>query len=127
MTSIAYDSGLTCALQVRNLASAMQWYQNVLGFKLLYTADHMKWAELSTGVPGVNLGLLEVEQVEGKGGATLTWGVKDIREARRVMAGQGVKFEGEIIEHPGLALLTTFYDPDGNRMMLSQDLAPKSK
>jgi|ERR1043166_7347174 predicted enzyme related to lactoylglutathione lyase len=125
--SITYESGLTCALQVRNLDSAIQWYQDVLSFKLLYKADGMKWAELSTGVPAVTVGLLQSEQLDGKGGATLTWGVKDIHEARKAIESKGTKFEGEIIEHPGLARLATFYDPDGNKMMLFQDLTPKSK
>ena len=124
--SLVYEPGLTCAYQVKDLNAAIEWYQEVLGFKLLYKADEMKWAELSTAVPSVTVGLSQVERPEGSGGATLTWGVKDIHEARRAIEAKGVKFEGEIIEHSGFVRLGTFRDGDGNKIMFFQDLTKKA-
>lgn len=120
--SFTYESGLTCAIQVKDLNAAIAWYQDALGFKLLYKQDAMKWAELSTEIPSVTVGLSQVEHPVVQGGVTLTWGVKDIHEARQAIEAKGGKFEGSTIEHPGFVRLATFYDPDGNKMMLFQDL-----
>lgn len=44
--------------------------------------DDIGWCELATEVPGVNVGLSQVENPEGRGGATPVFGVKDIEGAR---------------------------------------------
>jgi predicted enzyme related to lactoylglutathione lyase len=90
----------------------------VLGFKLLYKAEEIAWAEMSTGVGVVNLGLGQVEQVIQGGGATPVWGVTDIAASKAHLEQHGVKLDGEIQHIPGLVKLLTFYDPDGNAMML---------
>ncbi len=121
-SSLAYDGGLTCALQVKNLDQSIAWYRDVLGFNLLYRLDDMGWGELATEVAGVNVGLSQVEKPEGKGGATLTFGVHDIDAARRQLEQKGVKFDGPTREIPGMVKLATFYDPDQNTLMLYQGL-----
>jgi len=122
--SFEYDGGLTAALGVADFESAIQWYQDVLGFKLLYKMDEMAWCELSTGVDRVNIGLSAVEQMHtGGGGATLTFGVKDIDKARAELEGKGVKFDGETRVIPEMVKLATFFDPSGNTLMFYQDLS----
>ena len=37
--------------------------------------------------------------------------------------GRGVRFEGDTIEYEGMVRLAAFFDPDGNRLMLAQNLA----
>ena len=49
-------------------------------------------------------------------------GVTDIDAARTELEAKGVRFEGDIVELPGLVKLATFYDPDGNRYMFAQSL-----
>ena len=123
MTSpLGYDGGLTCAMSVRDIAASMQWYQKVLGFTLLYHLEDMGWCELATETKGVNVGLSQVEEPEVQGGATLTFGVKDIDAARRILEEQRVRFDGETQTIPNMVKLATFYDPDGNKLMLYQDL-----
>jgi predicted enzyme related to lactoylglutathione lyase len=119
---LSYDGGLTCAMSVRDIAASMQWYQKVLGFTLLYHLEDMGWCELATETKGVNVGLSQVEEPEVKGGATLTFGVKDIDAARRILEEQRVRFDGETQTIPDMVKLATFYDPDGNKLMLYQDL-----
>ena len=65
--------------------------------------------------------MAESEAAEGgSGGATPVFGVNnDIEAARAALEGKGVRFEGDIIEMPGLVKLTTFKDPDGNSYMFA--------
>jgi predicted enzyme related to lactoylglutathione lyase len=120
---LGYDGGLTASMGVRDLDAAISWYGSVLGFSLLYRADEMGWCEMQTETPNVRVGLSQVERVEPKGGATLTFGVKDIASARKRLEASRVRFDGETMTIPGMVSLATFYDPDGNKLMLYQDLA----
>lgn len=125
MTSpLNYDGGLTIAFDVSNLKKSADWYQNVLGFTHLYTVDEIGWCELQSPVEGgrVNVGLSQVEKVK-TGGPTPTFGVKDIDKARSILEGKKVRFDGPTREYPGMVRLATFYDPDGNALMLYQSLA----
>jgi catechol 2,3-dioxygenase-like lactoylglutathione lyase family enzyme len=123
MASFEYDGGLTAAYSVKDLDKAIEWYQDVLGFKLLYKMDEISWCELSTGVAHVNVGLSGVEEVPAGGGATLTFGVKNIDAARAELEGKGVKFDGETRVIEGMVKLATFFDPDANVLMFFQDLS----
>ncbi len=120
--SLDYRPELTASLGVTSLDSAIDWYQRVLGFTLLYRADDIGWCELATAVPGVNVGLSQNESVAVGGGATNVWAVGDILAAKAHLDAHGVRQDGEIQHIPGLVKLITFYDPDGNAMMLSQSL-----
>jgi catechol 2,3-dioxygenase-like lactoylglutathione lyase family enzyme len=113
---------LTCSIGVRDLKAAIAWYQDVLGFQHLYTVDDIGWAELSTPVAKVNLGLGQVESVQPGGGATLTWGVSNIDTARADLERKRVRFDGPTMTIEGMVKLATFFDPDGNKHMFFQDL-----
>lgn len=65
---LQYDGGLTCALNVTELDRSIAWYQEILGFKLLYRAEELGWCELGTEVPNVNVGLSQVEKISSKEG-----------------------------------------------------------
>ena len=113
-----YNGELTCAIGVTDIKRAIDWYQSVLDFKLLYHAEAVAWGELSTGVANVTLGLGQVETVPQGGGATLVWGVTDIVAAKAELEAKGVRTAGEIEHIPGLVKLLDFYDPDGNAMKI---------
>ena len=116
--SLGYDGGLTCSLDVANLDAAITWYQDVLGFKLLYKIDAMAWCELASPVARVNVGLGQVEKKKHEGGnATLVWGVHDIDAARKQLEGRQVRFDGPTRTYEGMVRLATFYDPDGNTLL----------
>jgi predicted enzyme related to lactoylglutathione lyase len=124
--AIEYDGGLTCAIGVKELDRSIAWYESVLGLTLLYRLTDMAWCELQSPVARVNVGMSEVESVVKGGGATLTWGVKDIGAAKADLEGKGVSFDGDIQEIPEMVKLLTFFDPDGNALMLYEDLSPSA-
>ncbi len=119
---IGYTGGLTVGYQVADIKRAIDWYQSVLGFKLLYHIEEMAWCELATELNGVNIGLSQVEKPNIGLAGKLTWGVKDIDLARKMLESKKVRFDGPTQEIPGMVKLATFFDPDGNPMMFFQDL-----
>ncbi|MFS2111070.1 VOC family protein [Sphingomonas sp. Sphisp140] len=120
--ALGYDGGLTCAINVTDLDAGIAWYRDVLGMNLLYRVDEIAWCEFESPVARVNVGLAQRESVVQGGGATLTFGVTDIEAAQKVLDTAGVRQDGPIQDIPGMVRLLTFYDPDGNALMLYQDL-----
>ena len=124
--TLGYDGGLTCALEVADINKAMAWYQDVMGFHLNYHLEEMAWCEFSTPVERVTIGLSQVEKPQPRGGATLTFGVKDIDVARKTLEDNAVRFDGDIETIPDMVRFATFFDPDGNTLMLYQDLSQQT-
>lgn len=119
---LGFDGGLTLSFQVKDRKRSIAWYQDVLGLALLYDVAEIGWCELATEVKGVNVGLSEVESPK-TGGPVPTFGVKDIDAARKQMETKKVRFDGATREIPGMVKLATFFDPDGNALMLYQSLS----
>ena len=119
-----FDGGLTAGVSVSDIHESMKWYQEVMGFELLYYMEELGWCELKSPVANVNVGLSQVEKIPPQSGnAVLTWGVKDIEAAREELEKKDVKFDGDIRTISGMVKLATFYDIDGNCFMLYQDLS----
>jgi catechol 2,3-dioxygenase-like lactoylglutathione lyase family enzyme len=123
-TPFRYASNLVISTPVSDLGAAIDWYGDVLGFDVVYRLDDLGWCELRTPYDGITIGLGQNEKIE-HGGATPTFGVEDIEEARSHLEGKGVRFDGETYEVEGMVKLATFYDPDGNSYMLAQSLMQK--
>ena len=121
--TIDYDGGLTCAIGVKSLDESIPWYRDKLGFELLYRMEGFAWCELRTSVARVNIGLSEVEEPGGKGGATLTFGVTDIEAAKAALDTAGIRQDGPIQDIPDMVRLLTFYDPSDNALMFYQDIS----
>lgn len=122
MADLGYDGALTCALECSDIDTSIAWYRDLLAFELLFKVEDIGWCELQTGVTGVTVGLSQVEAPEVKGGATLTFGVKDIDAARKALEQRDVRFDGDTVTIPDMVRLATFYDPDGNKLMFFQSL-----
>lgn len=90
-SSLGYDGNITAALSVSDLDKSIAWYQDVLGFELLYKLDDMGWCEFKTEMKGVNVGLSTQEETKQGGGATLTFGVKNVVSARSQLEAKGVR------------------------------------
>lgn len=121
MSLIAVDQTITIAMSVTNRHESAQWYEDMLGFELLYHADEAGWSELRTKTPGVSLGLGEHTK-PAPGNCVPVFGVADLDSARQKLERAKVKFDGETDVVEGMVKTATFYDPDGNALMLAQDL-----
>jgi catechol 2,3-dioxygenase-like lactoylglutathione lyase family enzyme len=123
VSRLGYDGGLHCDLRVADVARSLAWYRDVLEFEVIHHVPENGWAELRTPVAGVKVGLSEVEELpEPGGGAVLTFGVADLDSARARLESLDVRFDGETCVIPGWVRLATLYDPDGNVLMLYEDL-----
>jgi predicted enzyme related to lactoylglutathione lyase len=121
---LQFDGTLTCTLMVSSLEQSKHWYQQMLGFEHLYTLDERRWSELRSPVSGVTVGLSEApkESLGGPSKAILNFGVQNLEETRHQLEDRGVRFGGPIETVPGVVKLSTFADPDGHTLMLSQSL-----
>lgn len=119
---LRFGSNVVCALSVTDLQRSMDWYRDTLGFEPIYAVEEMGWAELRTHLPNVVVGLSQVEKVPRGGGATLTFGTHDLDAARAELEAGGASFDGETMVIPGQVKLATFFDPDGNALMLFEGL-----
>ena len=122
MGQIEWTGESTAALEVSDYARGLAWYRDVLGLKVVFELESWGWAQLQSPVDGLLIGIGQSEEVKTGGGATLTFTVADIEAARTYLEGEGVRFDGEISEVEDMVRLTTFYDPDGNALMLAQQL-----
>ena len=121
MSLVTLENTITLAISVRNRHVSANWYNETLGFELLYHFDEAGWSEMQTKTNGVTLGL--GEQAEPKPGNTVpVFGVANIESARAALEEAGVKFDGKTETVEGMVSTATFYDPDGNALMLAQDL-----
>lgn len=121
MAIATLDETITFAISVRDRHASTQWYADMLGFEVLYHADEVGWSEMSTHTPGVTLGL--GEQTEPSPGNSIpVFGTPDISASRNALEAASVRFDGETMEIEGMVKTATFYDPDGNAIMLAQDL-----
>lgn len=121
--AIPYKGDVTLSFGVSDLGAAIRWYQERLGFRLLYRQDELGWCELQGPGESITVGLGQRESLAQGGGCVPVWGVRDIAAARAGLEAAGVRFDGPTREIPGLVKLATFYDPDGNAMMFAESLA----
>ena len=121
MPLVSLKNTITLAMSVSDRHASADWYSAKLGFELIHHIDEAGWSEMQTKTDGVILGL--GEQSEPTPGNTVpVFGVDDIETARGALEGAGVRFDGETETVEGMVSTATFYDPDGNALMLAQDL-----
>lgn len=121
MALVELDQTITIAMSVTDRHRSAEWYREILGFETVFHIDDAGWTELQTNTENVTLGLGEhVEPAPGN--CVPVFGIADLDAARAKMEGVGVRFDGptEVIE--GMVKTATFYDPDGNALMLAQNL-----
>jgi catechol 2,3-dioxygenase-like lactoylglutathione lyase family enzyme len=101
---------------VRDLDAARAFYVGKLGFREMYTDDEGRWARLARD--GAELALAETPDATG---AVLAVDVADVKAAAEELRSSGVEV-GVVVEIPGVIRLLDVFDPDGNRLQLTQDL-----
>jgi predicted enzyme related to lactoylglutathione lyase len=103
--------------RVRDLEAARTFYSQTLGFEEAYVDEEDRWARLTRG--NVEVAIAEGDPQEEA--TVLTLDVPDVKaEAERLRAA-GVEV-GTVVEIPSTIRLLDVFDPDGNRLQLSQDL-----
>lgn len=122
MPTITPDDKITIAFSVSDRAATAKWYETHLGFKQIFAADEAGWTELTTNTPGVTIGLGDAEEIK-TANTMPVFGVADFDAARTALENAGVKFDGETIEVEGMVKVAAFFDPDGNALMIAQDLS----
>jgi catechol 2,3-dioxygenase-like lactoylglutathione lyase family enzyme len=101
---------------VRDLERARAFYTEQLGFEEKYHDDEGRWVRLARN--GAELAVAESPEPTG---AVLTVDVEDVKaEAERLRAA-GVEV-GIVVELHGFIRILDVYDPDGNRLQLTEDL-----
>ena len=102
---------------------AKKFYGETLGLPIAYAQDEMGWIEYGRELPhlGINRwgGPGPLPAVTSGGIATLT--CPDVRAVIAKLRAKGVRCD-EIEEMPGMVILGMFYDPDGNRLQVSQSM-----
>lgn len=100
---------------VRDLEGARAFYTE-LGFEELYRDDEARWIRLRRN--GAEIALAETPEATG---AVAAVDVDDVKaEAERLRrAGLDV---GVVVEIAGAIRVLDVFDPDGNRLQLTQDL-----
>ena len=121
MSLISVDQAITLAMSVTDRHASAKWYQSMLGFELLYHADDAGWSEIRTNTPGVVIGFGEHTK-PAPGNCVPVFGIADLDAARQKLEQADVTFDGETDVVEGMVKTATFYDPDGNALMLAQDL-----
>lgn len=116
--AIDFRPELTIQLEVASLDRSIAFYTQKLGFVLTERRDDLRFAHIQTAIPGVDLGLTEVE-TPGPRGTFLNFSVKDVDAGRRALEAAGVIFLGKTELIPGKVKLAGFLDPDGNRLRLA--------
>jgi len=122
MPTTTVNSTITIALSVKDRAASAAWFKQHFGFEQIFAADEAGWTELATNTPGVTIGFGDAEEI--KGGNTMpVFGVDDFDKSRTALEKAGVKFDGDTIEVEGMVKVAAFFDPDGNGLMIAEDLS----
>ncbi|MFN3928311.1 MAG: VOC family protein [Thermoflexus sp.] len=110
--------------RVRDLARAKAFYGETLGLPLRGEDPEGRWVEF--GPPRGPRILLHQspEGLAGNAGGGALFEVRNARRALNRLKRHGVQV-GDLMEIPGVMVVGTFYDPDGNPLHVVQSLLPR--
>jgi predicted enzyme related to lactoylglutathione lyase len=117
--TVDYRPVMTLQLGVTNLDRSIRFYEGTLGFTVRERRDDLKFAHVTTNVPGLELGLNEVERATPSATIIANFSVVDAAAARHTLEAKGVSFSGPTQVIPGKVALAAFTDPDGYRLRLA--------
>jgi predicted enzyme related to lactoylglutathione lyase len=109
--------------RVTDLEAAQDFYKRTFGFEQVYKDEEDRWARMVRN--GLEIALAEGEfEGGGEGGeeeVIATLEVTDIKAEADRLRKAGVNV-GVVLEIPGAIRLLDVFDPDGNRIQLSEDV-----
>jgi predicted enzyme related to lactoylglutathione lyase len=104
--------------QVRDLGLARAFYTDVLGFKETFFDEEGRWAALDHGA--TEIALTQGEPAPEESGVAAI-DVDDVKAERERLAAAGVEV-GTAVELHGAIRVLDVFDPDGNRIQLTQEV-----
>ena len=104
--------------QVRDLGSARAFYTDVLGFTETFVDEDGRWAALDRGPTEI---ALTVGNPEEEGGVAMI-DVEDVKAERERLAAAGFEV-GTVLELHGAMRVLDVFDPDGNRIQLTEEVS----
>ena len=105
---------------VRDLDAARAFYIGVLGFTETFVDDEGRWATLDRG--DTKVALTEGEPDSGDDGGVATIDVEDLKAERERLEREQVEV-GTVLELHGAMRLLDVFDPDGNRIQLTEEVS----
>ena len=106
--------------RVRDLDAARAFYVRVLGFTEAFVDDEARWATLDRG--DAQVALTEGEPESGEEGGVATIDVDDVKAERERLEREQVEV-GTVLELHGAMRLLDVFDPDGNRIQLTEEIS----
>ena len=109
--------------RVADLEAAQDFYKRTFGFEEVYKDEEDRWARMVRNSLEIALaeGEFEGGGDEGEEDVIATLEVSDIKAEAERLREAGVSV-GVVLEIPGTIRLLDVFDPDGNRIQLSEDV-----
>jgi catechol 2,3-dioxygenase-like lactoylglutathione lyase family enzyme len=104
---------------VKDLDRAERFYVDILGFEDLYRDEKDRWMRL--GRDGVEVHIAESDVAKPDTDTALAIEVDDVKAEAARLREAGVNV-GVVLEIPGAIRILDVFDPDGNRIQLTQDV-----
>jgi predicted enzyme related to lactoylglutathione lyase len=109
--------------RVGDLEAAEDFYKRTFGFAEVYKDEEDRWARMERN--GLEIALAEGEfeggGEDGEEEVIATFEVEDLKAEAERLREAGVNV-GVVLEIPGTIRLLDVFDPDGNRIQLSEDV-----
>jgi catechol 2,3-dioxygenase-like lactoylglutathione lyase family enzyme len=106
--------------RVSDLEASRAFYRDVLGFTERFFDENERWATLDRG--GTEIAIGEGGEDTGEEGQVATIDVADVKAERERLEQAGAEV-GTVLELHGAMRLLDVFDPDGNRIQLTEEVS----
>jgi predicted enzyme related to lactoylglutathione lyase len=106
--------------RVSNLEFSRTFYRDVLGFTETFVDEKERWATFDRGATEIAIG--EGGEDPGEEGQVATIDVDDVKAERERLERAGAEV-GTVLELHGAMRLLDVFDPDGNRIQLTEEVS----
>jgi|SRR5262245_9406018 len=107
--------------RVSDLEAARAFYRDLLGFTETFVDEDEGWVSLDRGATEIAIGQADDAGPDAEG-QVATIDVEDVKAERERLAAAGVEV-GTVLELHGAMRLLDVFDPDGNRIQLTEDVS----
>ena len=108
--------------RVTDLDAARAFYRDKLGFTESFFDADERWATLDRGETEIAIGETGEETAADEEGQVATIDVEDVKAERERLDRAGVEV-GTVLELHGAMRLLDVFDPDGNRIQLTEEVS----